>query len=63
VVFWRLRRNRVDHSPSFFNITLRKKQHTTDLQEMATDKVHFFWRALSPAQRRQAMKLGHLPPS
>lgn len=62
VVFWRLRRNRVDHSPSFFNVTLRKKQHVTDLQEMASDKVHFFWRALTSAQRKQAMRLGHQPP-
>lgn len=62
VVFWRLRRNRIDHSPSFFNVTLRKKQHATDLQEMASDKVHFFWRALTSAQREQAMRLGHQPP-
>lgn len=62
VVFWRLRRNRIDHSPSFFNVTLRKKQHATDLQEMASDKVHFFWRALTSAQRKQAMRLGHQPP-
>lgn len=62
VVFWRLLRNRIDHSPSFFNITLRKKQHVLDLQEMANDKVHFFWRALTPAQRKQAIRLGHLPP-
>ncbi|PIT00320.1 hypothetical protein TSA1_05730 [Bradyrhizobium nitroreducens] len=62
VVFWRLRRNRIDHSPSFFNVTLRKKQHVTDLREMASDKVHFFWRALTSAQRKQAMRLGHQPP-
>ncbi|MBR0900789.1 hypothetical protein JQ616_38040 [Bradyrhizobium tropiciagri] len=62
VVFWRLRRNRIDHSPSFFKVTLRRKQHATDLQEMASDKVHFFWRALTSAQRKQAMRLGHQPP-
>lgn len=62
VVFWRLRRNRIDHSPSFFNITIRKKQHANDLQEMASNKVHFFWRALTSAQRKQAVRLGHKPP-
>jgi len=62
VVFWRPRRNRIDHSPSFFNVTLRRKQHAADLQEMTTDKVHFFWCALTPAQRKQAIRFGHSPP-
>lgn len=62
VVFWRLRRNRIDHSPSFFNITLRKKRYVADLQNMETSKVHFFWMAMTANQRRQAIRLGHAPP-
>jgi hypothetical protein len=63
VVFWRLRRNGIDHAPSFFNITLRKKRYVVDLREMETSRVHFFWKALTPSQRKQAIDLGHLPPS
>lgn len=62
VVFWRLRHNRIDHSPSFFNITLRKKRYIADLEQMDTSKVHFFWSALTSSQRKQAIELGHTPP-
>jgi hypothetical protein len=62
VVFWRLRKNNIDHSPSFFNVTLRKKRYVNDLAEMDTGKVHFFWKALTPSQRQQAIELGHQPP-
>ncbi|WLB57455.1 hypothetical protein [Bradyrhizobium japonicum] len=63
VVFWRLRRHRIDHDASFFNVTLRKKRYVEDLASMETSKVHFFWRALSPSQRKQAISQGHAPPS
>ena len=63
VVFWRMRQNRIDHSPSFFNVSLKRKKYRMDLEEMETSKVHFFWRALTPSQRRQAIELGHTPPS
>lgn len=62
VVFWRLRHNRIDHAPSFFNITLRKKRYIADLEQMETSKVHFFWQALTSSQRKQAIELGHAPP-
>jgi hypothetical protein len=62
VVFWRLRRNGIDHAPSFFNITLRKKRYMADLREMETSKVHFFWKAMTPSQRRQALNFGHNAP-
>jgi hypothetical protein len=62
VVFWRLQRHDIDHAPSFFSISLRKKKHVSDLEQMETSKVHFFWAALTPAQRKKAMELGHLPP-
>lgn len=63
VVFWRLRRNRIDHDPSFFNVTLRKKRYMDDLAAMETSKVHYFWRALTPGQRRHAIALGHIAPT
>lgn len=62
VVFWRLRQNRIDHSPSFFNVTLRKKRYVEDLRGMDTARVHFFWKALTPGQRRLVEKLGHAAP-
>lgn len=62
VVFWRLRQNRIDHAPSFFNVTLKKQRYMNDLAEMETPRVHFFWQALSTSQRRRATELGHSPP-
>lgn len=62
VVFWRLRKNQIDHNPSFFNVTLKKKRHMEDLAAMETSRVHCFWRALTSSQRRKAISLGHQPP-
>lgn len=62
VVFWRLRSNRIDHDPSFFNVTLRKKRYMDDLAAMETSKVHYFWRALTLSQRKHAVALGHIAP-
>jgi hypothetical protein len=62
VVFWRLRRNRIDHSASFFSVTLKKKRYIRDLEEMETSRVHFFWAALTSSQRSKAVTLGHTPP-
>ncbi len=50
VVFWRLQKHGIDHSPSFFNVTLKKKRYVQDLGEMETSRV------------RQAVELGHTPP-
>lgn len=62
VVFWRLDKNKIDHSPSFFKINLRKDRYKDDLRDMATDRVHFFWPALSSSQKKLAISLGHTPP-
>ncbi|MGM4903818.1 hypothetical protein AB8B21_18110 [Tardiphaga sp. 866_E4_N2_1] len=62
VVFWRLRRNRIDHDPSFFNVTLKKKRYMDDLAAMETSKVHCFWKALTSSQRQSALGLGHSAP-
>jgi hypothetical protein len=62
VVFWRLRHHRIDHAPSFFKIALKKKRYMKDFKNMETRRVHFFWEVLTPAQRKQAVALGHAPP-
>ncbi len=62
VVFWRLHHNRIDHDPSFFNVTLKKKRYMDDLANMETSKVHHFWKALTPNQRKSAVALGHFAP-
>ena len=62
VVFWRLTKNSIDHSPSFFKISLKKDKYKRDLALMPTDRVHLIWPALSSSQRKKAMSLGHVPP-
>ncbi len=62
VVFWKLKTHNIDHHPSFFSITLKRKKYVYDLGSMATDRVHFFWEAMTPAQRDKAMSLGHSAP-
>ena len=62
VVFWRLRQNGIDHSPSFFKVELRRDKHRLDLKEMPLSRVHVIWPALSTSQRRLACRLGHSPP-
>ena len=63
VVFWKLQSFRIDHHPSLFKVELRRAQHIEDLRQMPTGRVHRFWGALSPAQRRKAIELGHCPPT
>ena len=62
VVFWKLQLLRIGHRPSFFQIELRRAQHLEDLRQMPTRRVHRFWGALTSAQRRKALELGHPPP-
>lgn len=62
VVFWKLQAFNVDHHPSFFQVELRRAQHVEDLRQMPTARVHRFWSALTTAQRRKAVELGHAPP-
>lgn len=62
VVFWRLRENRIDHDPSFFNVSLKRKRYIQDLKDMPTTRVHFFWKALSASQKKLAIEQGHLAP-
>ena len=62
VIFWKLQAFNVDHHPSFFQVELRRAQHVEDLRQMQTARVHRFWSALTTAQRRKAIELGHSPP-
>lgn len=62
VVLWRLRKNNIDHSPSFFKISLKREKYRDDLRDMETSRVHIVWPALSSTQRRLAEDLGHTAP-
>ena len=63
VVFWRLQSNKIDHSPSFFRINLRKDKYQQDLREMQLNRIHIIWPALSSAQRKKAISMGHKAPN
>jgi hypothetical protein len=63
VVLWRLQKNKIDHSPSFFKINLKKGKYQDDLQQMELGRVHVIWPALSSSQRTMAIKMGHTSPN
>lgn len=63
VVLWRLQANRIDHSPTFFKVSLRKAKYQQDLAKMPLSQVHLIWPALSSSQRTLATQLGHAPPA
>lgn len=63
VVLWRLQKNHIDHSPSFFKISLKKDRYKADLAAMELSRVHVIWASLSSAQRDIATSLGHRPPT
>jgi len=62
VVLWRLQENKIDHSPSFFKVALRRQQHKDDLAQMTPTKLRSIWPALTTAQRKIAVALGHRSP-
>lgn len=62
VVLWRLTENSIDHSPSFFKISLKNDKYKADLREMPVERVHLIWPALSSAQRNMAINFGHTSP-
>lgn len=59
VVFWRLSSNKIDHSASFFKVSLKKDKYKRDLAQMPLDRVHMIWPALSSSQRKLAISYGH----
>lgn len=63
VVLWRLRSNKIDHSPSFFKINLRRDKYQNDLRSMSLGHVHTIWPALSSSQRDMAIRIGHSAPT
>lgn len=62
VVLWRLHRNKIDHSPTFFKINLKRGRYQQDLQNMKLSQVHTIWPALSSSQRDMAIRMGHHAP-
>lgn len=62
VVFWRLQANAIDHDPSFFKVRLDKASYVADLGAMPRRNVHRIWKALTSAQRKKALELGHIAP-
>ncbi|MDK1286271.1 hypothetical protein [Pseudoalteromonas umbrosa] len=63
VVLWRLKINNIDHSPSFFKVSLKKDKYKKDLADMPLDRVHVIWSALSSSQRNLAISYGHSIPN
>lgn len=63
VVLWRLQTNNIDHSPSFFKISLKKNRYQNDLRTMPINRVHIIWPALSSTQREKAIAMGHTAPN
>ncbi len=62
VVLWRLRANKINHSPSFFKVSLKRSKHKDDLAQMQLGNVHTIWPALTTSQRAMAERFGHSPP-
>ena len=62
VVLWRLDEHKIDHSPSFFKVCLKRDTHKRDLKGMQTARVLNAMAALSSSQRKLAQRLGHSPP-
>lgn len=62
VVLWRLQVHKIDHSPTFFKISLKAARHKANLADMDPSRVHLIWPALTSGQRVIAQKFGHTPP-
>lgn len=62
VVFWRLQANSIDHDPSFFRVRLDKASYVADLAAMPRRNIHRIWKALTSAQRKKALDVGHTAP-
>ena len=62
VVLWRLQANKINHSASFFKISLKKDRCKKALAYMPLSNVHTIWPALTTSQRAMAAKFGHSAP-
>jgi hypothetical protein len=59
VVFWKLKKHKIDHIPQFFKVRLKRNKDKADLRAMPKSHVHMLWPALSRDQRRLAVSFGH----
>jgi hypothetical protein len=62
VVFWKLKEKNIDHTPSFFKVSLKRNKFKEDLKLMDTRRVHLFWKALTSSQKKLAIEYGHHAP-
>jgi len=62
VVLWQLDARGIDHSPSFFKVTLKRDLHKQDLKALKPTMFRYVWPALTPAQRKTAISLGRTEP-
>lgn len=62
VVLWKLQCHQIDHSPSFFKVSLKRAAYQDDLRKMSLRHVHTIWPALSTVQRAMALRMGHIAP-
>lgn len=57
VVLWRLKKDDVDHSPSFFKITLKRSVDKDQIREMEEFKLRSLWPALTSSQKSAVRKM------
>lgn len=62
VIIWRLKSHEIDHSLSFFKISLKRDKYKRDLRDMEVNRVHLIWPALTSSQRKLALSMGHSAP-
>jgi hypothetical protein len=62
-VLWTLQRRGIKHEASFFKVALREGRHKRSFRMLSKDQVHTIWSALTPSQRKAAMKWGYTPPA
>lgn len=63
VVLWRLDANAINHNPSFFRVRINRHSLKNDLKKMKQGRITTIWQALSGAQRKLAIELGHSNPA
>jgi hypothetical protein len=56
-----LSRNKIDHNPSFFKVSLKNGGYKEDLSEISEEDFRIIWGALTSSQREIAIKLGKAP--
>lgn len=58
MVLWRLKERGIDHSPSFFKVSLQRSDHEEALRAMKPRMLAYLWPALTTSQRKLAVSLG-----